>query len=69
MNHIKRIFSFIKAAGVFLGTIVGVLASTDDAETSDRPQGDGSNLFGEHNFRTGRADSGTDPDGWYEDDM
>lgn len=69
MNHIKRIFSFIKAGGVFLGTIVGVLASTDNSETSDRPQGDGSDLFGEHNFRTGRADSGADPDGWYEDDM
>ena len=69
MNTIKRILSFIKAAGVFLGTIVGVLASTDKSETSDRPQGDGSDLFGEHNFRTGRADSGADPDGWYEDDM
>ncbi len=69
MNQIKRIFLFIKATGVFLGAIVGVLVSADDSETSDRPQGDGSNLFGEHNFRTGRADSGTDPDGWYEDDM
>lgn len=52
-----------------MGTIVGVLASTDNSETSDRPQGDGSDIFGEHNFRTGRADSGADPDGWYEDDM
>ena len=69
MNHIKRIFSFLKAAGVFLGTIVGVLASSDNSETSDRPQGDGSDIFGEHNFRTGRADSGSDPDGCYEDDM
>lgn len=66
---IKRIFSYIKAGGVFLGTTVGVLASTDDSETSDRPQGDGSDIFGEHNFRTRRADSGADPDGWYEDDM
>lgn len=69
MNYIKRIFSFLKAAGVFLGTIVGVLASTDNSEASERPQGDGSDIFGEHNFRTGRTDSGTDPDGWYEDDM
>lgn len=69
MNCIKRILPFIKAGGVLLGTIVGVLASADDSETSDRPQGDGSNLFGEHNFRTGQADSGADPDGWYEDDM
>ena len=69
MNHIKRIFSFIKAAGVFLGTIVGVLASTDKPETSDRPLGDGSDLLGDYNFRTGRTDSGADPDGWYEDEM
>ena len=69
MTLMKRIFSFTKAGGIFLGTIVGVLASTDKSETSDQPQSEGSNLFGEHNFRTGRADSGSDPDGWYEDDM
>ncbi len=69
MNTIKKIFSFIKAGGVFLGTIVGVLASTDKAEPSDRPLGDGSDLLGDYNFRTGRTDSGADPDGWYEDDM
>ncbi len=69
MNAIKKLLSLIKAGGVFLATIAGVLASADEPETSDRPQGDGSDLFGEHNFRTGRADSGADPDGWYEDDM
>lgn len=69
MNAIKWILSFIKASGVFFGTIAGVLASSDEPKSSDRPQGDGSDLFGEHNFRTGQADSGMDPDGWYEDDM
>lgn len=69
MNVIKRILSLIKAIGIFFGAIRGVLASTDEPETSDRPQGDGSDLFGEHNFRTGKTDSGADPDGWYEDDM
>ncbi len=52
-----------------MATVIGMLASADKPETSDRPQGDGSDLFGEHNFRTGQADSGADPDGWYEDDM
>ena len=69
MKHINRILSYINHGSVFLGTILGVLASTDDPETSDQPQGDGSDLFGEHNFRTGRADSGADPDGWYDDDL
>ena len=54
----------------FGGTIVGVLASIDNSETSDRPRGgDGSDIFGEHNIRTERTDSGADPDGWYEDDI
>ena len=69
MNLIKLILSFIKAGGVFLGMIVGVLTSTDNPKTSDRPQGDGSDLFGDYNFRTGRFDAGTDPNGWYEEDM
>jgi len=69
MNLIKSILLLTKAGGIFLGKVVGVLASTDKPEISDRPQGDGSDLFGEHNFRTGRSDSGADPDGWYEDDM
>jgi hypothetical protein len=69
VNLIKRILLFIKAGGVFLGMIVGVLASSDDPETSDRPQGDGSDLFGDYNFRTERFDAGTDPNGWYEEDM
>ena len=69
MNLIEKILSFTKAGGIFLGKVVGVLASADKLETSDQPQCEGSDLFGEHNFRTGRADSGSDPDGWYEDDM
>lgn len=69
MNAIKWILSFIKAGVTFLAAIVGVLASTDEPETSDRPQGDGSDMFGDYNFRTGRFDAGTDPNGWYEEDM
>lgn len=69
MRIMKRIFLFVKAGGTLLGIILGVLASTAKSETSNRPQGAGSDLFGEHNFRTGKADSGTDPDGWYEEDM
>ena len=69
MTLIKRTLSIIKAGGVFFGTVVGALASTDDSETSDRPQSEGSDMFGDYNFRTGKFDAGTDPDGWYEEDM
>lgn len=69
MDATKRIFSIVKASGAFLGTILGILSASDDADSDDRSQGDGSNLFGEHNFRTGQSDSGTDPDGWYEEDL
>lgn len=69
MNAIERTLSLIKAGGVFLATVLGVLASTERSEASDRPQSLGSDLIGEHNFRTGHLDSGTDPDGWYEEDM
>lgn len=69
MNAIKWILSFIKSGVTLLASIMGVLASTDEPETSDRPQGDGSDMFGDYNFRTGRFDAGTDPNGWYEEDM
>jgi len=70
MKSIRRILSFtIQSGGVFLRTILGFLLTPDDTDSDDRPQGEGSDLFGEHNFRTGRADSGTDPDGWYEEDL
>ena len=69
MNPTKRILLLIKASSIYVGTIVAMLASTDKSESVDRPLGDGSDLFGEYNFRTEQADSGADPDGWYEDDM
>ena len=68
MNTIKRIFSFIKASGVFLGAIVGVLASSqDEGESKERRLHD-SDLSGELNHRTGRLDAGNDPYGWYDED-
>ena len=33
----------------------------------ERPLGDGSEMMGDYNFRTGKIDCGTDPFGWYED--
>ncbi len=41
----------------------------DHSSHLERPLITGSELIGDHNFRTGRADSGNDPIGWYEDDF
>lgn len=69
MNTATRIAKILKASATLLVTVVGILFGTDDDETEDRPLADGSDLFGEYNFRTGEMDSGGDPDGWYEEDM
>lgn len=52
----------ISAAG-FLAVCKETSASDNDRLPHD------SELFGEYNFHTGRLDSGSDPDGWYEEDM
>ena len=69
MNTATRIAHIVKASAALLVTAVGILFSADENESDDRPLGDGSDRFGEHNFRTGRMDSGADPDGWYEEDL
>ena len=60
----------------FANAIKQVLHSAADSNRSGgfssplkQPLADGSGLIGDHNFRTGRADSGNDPVGWYEDDF
>ena len=69
MKRSTRIFAVLKGSIALFLTAVGILFSSDDEESDDRPLGEGSGRFGEHNFRSGRMDSGTDPDGWYEDDL
>ena len=69
MNTATRIANILRASAALLATTVGILLSADEDESEDRPLGDGSDRFGEHNFRTGRMDSGADPDGWYEEDL
>jgi len=69
MKTTTRLFNLLKASGALFVTVVGAFFCTDDDETEDRPLANGSDLFGEHNFRTGKMDSGGDPDGWYEEDL
>ena len=69
MNIGKLTFTITQAGVIFVGQIVGLLISAAKLESSDRPQGDGSDMFGDYNFRKDRFDTGTDPNGWYEDDL
>ena len=69
MNTATSIANILKASAALLVTAVGFLFSVEDDEREDRPLADGSDLFGEKNFRTGNMDSGADPDGWYEEDL
>ena len=69
MNTATRIAKILKASAALFVTAVGFLFSADDDEDEDQPLANGSGLFGEHSFRTGKMDSGSDPDGWYEEDM
>ena len=69
MNIATNLSSFLKASATFLVTVVGFLFNDSDDERENRPLADGSELFGEHNFRTGNLDAGTDPEGWYEEDL
>jgi len=64
-------YQFSKALVVLsVGSITNIMAFFVNTDTSlNKPEDEVSDLFGEHNFRTERPDSGTDPDGWYEEDM
>ena len=40
-----------------------------ESTSLEPPLSDGCELFGEYNFRTSKMDRGSDPIGWYEDDV
>ena len=69
MDPIKGILSLVKTAYSLIREILYFFLSHNETDVTDRPQSEGSDLFGEHNFRTGNMDSGADPDGWYEEDL
>jgi len=60
--------AIIRATSLFIVGFIGLLAegaltSEDDANSEK------SDLTGDYNFRTRKFDNGTDPYGWYEDDL
>ena len=46
-----------------------LVTSAESPSSLERPLSDGAEFSGDLNFRTGKMDCGTDPSGWYEDDL
>ena len=65
----------LKVGGFAIGLVFALLATLRDLfAAADLPTQDDRpiqecDFIGDYNFRTQRFDSGTDPAGWYEDDM
>ena len=52
-----------------LSSLIALLIEQLSAKSSERSLLDGSELIGDLNFRTNRFDCGTDPGGFYEEDL
>jgi hypothetical protein len=66
-GHIS--YSLARSVRRFLRLVADSVVTGTELSSSERPLTDGSDLIGDHNFRTGRTDCGNDPVGWYEDDF
>ena len=60
--------AIIRATSLFVMGFIGLLAEGAIASEDDANSEDG-DLTGDYNFRTRKFDNGTDPYGWYEDDL
>ena len=62
-------YSLASTVRQILRSVVDNLVTGAESSSLERPLSDGSELIGDYNFRTDKLDSGTDPNGWYEDDL
>lgn len=67
MSIDRPLCRLLHIVATFVGYTFGMLVSA--SEPSGRAQHEGTDLMGEYNFRTNKLDAGTDPYGWYEEDM
>lgn len=73
----KILFRACKSSAVFLANAAAFFFLPDDEECpsidtppdNGNPYGVNDCYHGVYNFRTGKMDNGTDPYGWYEEDM
>ena len=61
--------SIFNAFGEILKRVANGVATEIESSPLERRLSDGCELMGEYNFRTGKLDRGSDPIGWYEDDV
>ena len=66
-GHVTR--SLINAFGHVLKRVTDGVPADTEPSPLERPLSDGAEFSGDYNFRTGKMDCGTDPSGWYEDDL
>ncbi len=60
--------AIIRATSLFVMGFISLLADGATASEDDANSEEG-DLTGDYNFRTRKFDNGTDPYGWYEDDL
>ena len=60
--------AIVRTTGLFVMGLIGLLAEATIASEDDT-NAEGGDLTGDYNFRTRKFDNGTDPYGWYEDDL
>ena len=59
--------AIVGAVTTFAGSLIGLLAAS--AQTSSASTEKKGDITGVYNFRTRKFDNGTDPNGWYEEDL
>ena len=60
--------AIVSITSLFVMGLIGLLAGAVGTREDDTDSEDGY-LTGDYNFRTRKFDNGTDPYGWYEEDM
>ena len=60
--------AIIRTTSLFVVGCISLLAEGSITSEDDENSEEG-NLIGDYNFRTQKFDNGTDPYGWYEEDM
>jgi hypothetical protein len=61
--------SILVTIASWIVSVVGLFFPPSESFGRERATHEGTELFGEYNFRTHEMDAGTDPYGWYEEDM